>query len=167
MNPNYTSVLGDPWHCETPINLKPTFVNINFVDDNLHINDFIRDVNWNFTSIQQFLGELFILVNMHLKQIDSLATIPGFGKGRNVVSKVYNHINNSSSDDFSLRGWKNLRNAALKANFFAWLFFYGKIKTLDFLNSLNLVPSSCCAIYGLHRETINHLFHSFSKILIF
>lgn len=45
VNPNYTSVLRDPWHCETPINLKPTFVNINFVDDNLHINDFIRDVN--------------------------------------------------------------------------------------------------------------------------
>lgn len=43
MNPNSISVLDDPWIFEMHVSLKPTFVNINFIDENFHINNFIHD----------------------------------------------------------------------------------------------------------------------------
>lgn len=45
MNPNFTSVVEDPWIFEMPINFKPTFVNMSLIEDILNLNDFIQVVS--------------------------------------------------------------------------------------------------------------------------
>lgn len=112
VNPNLTSIFGNPWIFEIPVNFKPTFIDMNLLNTNLHLNDFIRDGRWNFNGIQQSLNELFNPANMNLGHIDfnstnSWAWISSL-KGKSIVSEVYSHLNKSSHDYFSWKGWTNL-----------------------------------------------------------
>lgn len=140
VNRNFTSVLEDPWIFEMPINFKPTFVNMSFIGDNLHLNDFIQPDNWNSTHVQQFLSEHISFVSMNLGHIDSSSQNFQVWSSNNcrsiVVSEVYIYLNKSNAKGSPWKGWKNLwrLKTTPRAKFFFFLgfFFMGGSKLWDF-----------------------------------
>lgn len=50
------SFLKDPWCFEVPISLRPTFLNVDYVDNDFAIADLILNSNWNFIQISNLLS---------------------------------------------------------------------------------------------------------------
>lgn len=55
---------------EIPIQFKPTYVNMNLINEELSLSNFIHDGNWNFSSIHLFLSEHFNPPKLDLSSID-------------------------------------------------------------------------------------------------
>lgn len=56
--------------------------------------------------------------------------------------------------------WKKLWSirTAPRVKHFLWLLFKGCLSTYEFLYSINLGPRNPCPLYGIHLESIKHLF---------
>lgn len=153
-----------------PINAKSTFVNMDLLNGNLQLNEFIHNDRWSLTSLQQFLSPHITPRFTSLGRLDLQSHNHWVWSSNthvcNIVFEVYNTLNTSHTETAPWQGWKNIwrLNAAPMAKFFSWLLLHGRVKTLAFLNTMNLVPSPYCVICGCHREGINQLFNSCSKI---
>lgn len=59
IDPNCISVLHDSWFFEIPINFKSTFFNVDYVNSNFQVSDFLIDGNWNFEALHDLFGSNF------------------------------------------------------------------------------------------------------------
>lgn len=49
-NSNCISVLNDPWCFDIPINFKPTFINMDLIDVDIHISRLINESDWDYNA---------------------------------------------------------------------------------------------------------------------
>lgn len=161
MKPNCTLVLENSWIFDMPISIKPSFVNMDLIDESLHLNDFIHNDRWSLSHIHQFLSPHINFESLNLGSIDdnnhNIWSWSSKSQGHGIISEVYKTLNASQAHMDSWKGWKNIWriNSPPKTKFFIWLLLLGIIKTLAFLHNLNLVSNSCCGICGAHKKTSN------------
>lgn len=85
---------------------------------------------------------------------------------QNIVNEVYHYFNNANTKDFTGLAGKLFGTSMqllYRAKFFTWLVLHGRIQTLKFLNPINLISNPICAMCGLQKENIDHLFNSCSN----
>lgn len=165
-NPLMVSFLKDPWCFEVPISLRPTFLNVDYVDNDFAIADLILNSNWNFIQISNLLSihlasPLLILLQFVLKKtvrsgIIILMVTP--------LSLLF------ISSSFTVRGFmiiglvrKTSRIFWLPPKQFLWCFLHCKVKTPVFLHNVNVSHDMTCGLCGLSAENIPHLFENCCK----
>lgn len=143
VNPNSTSFLNDPWHNEIPIAFKPTYFNMSLDLENLRISDLHINDYWDFDKLHTMFGNhlnsLFLndsAINVNIPNV--WVWLPD-SKNLRHSAKVYSYLNLKAAKEHSWEGWTHLwrLNVAPQAKHFIWVMLKGKIKTLEYLYSLN------------------------------
>lgn len=101
MKPNCTSVLEDSWIFDMPISVKPSFVNMDLIDESLHLNDFIHNDRWSLSHIHQFLSPHINFESLNLGSIDdnnhNIWSWSSKSQGHGIISEVYKTLNASQA----------------------------------------------------------------------
>lgn len=110
VNLNCTLVLEDLWIFDMPINAKSTFVNMDLLNENLQLNEFIHNDRWSLTSLQQFLSPHITPRFTSLGRLDLQSHNHWVWSSNthvcNIVFKVYNTLNTSHTETAPWQGWK-------------------------------------------------------------
>lgn len=87
-------------------------------------------------------------------------------KTNKLSATVYSHLNCGQIDKTPWQGWGNIwkLNVIPRVKTFLWLLIQRKLKTYDFLYTLNLGHPENCVFCGLFRETDDHLFRLCHKV---
>lgn len=107
-----TSILKDPQCLEITICFRPTFVNMNYMDLNVHLADIIENGNWNFNCLNEFLSNNLNSPVKTLGQINPEGAkhwvwLPS-SNNISMVYTVYASVNSSKDTTNLWEGWKNL-----------------------------------------------------------
>lgn len=140
------------------------------IENNMQIADLIDDFAQNLSFAKTHLSNSVNSPIMNLSQIDpysknSRAWLPG-SNSNFIIYEVYFFLNGANSLEYKWQGQKNLwsLNTAPKEKIFMRLVLHGKVKTIDFLFSLNKTPNSYSVLCGINTENINYLFNHCSKV---
>lgn len=169
VNPSCTSLLYDPWSCEIPLALKPTFISMYLDLDYLSCSDFCLDNKWDHLRLTSLFGSLANEIISRLGQVDPNISNEWVWAPKTfthkIASTVYHFLNHIISDPVPWVGWKKIWPLKVfpLVKHFLWLMFNGRISTADYLHSINLGPRSMCVFCNLNYETPEHLFHQCCK----
>lgn len=134
INPNCTSVLNNPWCFEIPINFKPTFINVDLLDSNIHLADSTDDSNLNFSPNTRHLSNRIDSLIRNSSRIDpdrqKSWVILVSSKCYSIISAIYILLNDSNFSNYSWQGWKNMwkLNTPPRSKFFIWTLLHEKSK---------------------------------------
>ncbi|XP_039131954.1 uncharacterized protein LOC120268733 [Dioscorea cayenensis subsp. rotundata] len=148
----------------------PTFLNMSFDLDQITMADVIHNDSWVHADHNGLLSNILNFDLCNLCDIDPSSNnrwvwYLSLSKLK-ISANVYHTLNNTVPISDHWSGWKKLRSLKIapRIKHFIWLIFMGRLPTTDHLFNINLGPDTPCALCGLHRETIEHLFVSCPKI---
>lgn len=153
VNPSNISFLFDPWYFEIPLAFKLTYLNMDLDLNSMQISDLVYDVHRVIHAFQQVFGEHLNNEMLAHGKIDMERTNHWvwFPKAHcvRIPSKIYSHLNSNAAHCENWCGWDKLwrLKVAPRIKHFMWLMFKGKIKTYNYLHSLNLGPHSLCIMW--------------------
>lgn len=136
------------------------------ISEDTRIGDLVEENNWDSDKLQLIFGDhlnTFFMKEGSLNTHGNNQWIWFLDSCSGKTSKIiYSHLNSIASQYQSQEGWNHLwrLNIAPRAKHFLWLLTHGKIKTVEYLYSLNLG-----AMCNLDKETIDHLFLNCPKTL--
>lgn len=159
-----TSFLNDPWYFEIPINLKPTFLNMDIDYGDFQINDLLVDIHWNLDSLHIVFGNnindnILCQSSVNYEISNHWVWFPN-SKGPKVANKIYSFFNLSKGSADSWDGWGKIwrLKVAPRVKYFIWLLLHNAVQTIEYLYHLNLGPQTMCSFCNLLPESAEHLF---------
>lgn len=157
-------MLFDPWCFDVPLAFKPGIFNNDFIVNSLNLSDLIHGSNWDFNKLRLLFGDYASNVLANLSSIDTTApnhwVLSPWASNSNLATNVYSTLNRNLLSPNHWSGWKRLWSlrTAPRVKHFLWLLFKDRLSTFEYLYSINLGPRNFCPFFGLHFDSIEHLF---------
>ncbi|XP_039135720.1 uncharacterized protein LOC120273142 [Dioscorea cayenensis subsp. rotundata] len=162
-NPNLVNVWEDPWLLDLPLNYKPTFINMNVIDD-LAVNSFISENTFNSNACSELFGGSLSRVVLNETNFDIHASNDWvwrpISSKATTVAVVYDFVNSGRTSQLVWNGWQIIWKLKVvpRVKVFLWKLAHGKLPTGNYLFNLNIGPVSLCHFCNIHPENSTHLF---------
>ncbi|KAJ0986340.1 hypothetical protein J5N97_004696 [Dioscorea zingiberensis] len=160
---NSNSVLQDPWLFDIPLNLMPTYFNIDYDMSNLSIENLRTNSQWNWDYVN-IMFHPYMVDLIFEKQVDEDHNKVKWKwknktEGKSLTAAVYDEYR---FKDLAIpwNGWKKIWKLRVipKIKLFLWKFFHGRLPTIHYLSSIGIGLTDLCPLCKLFPETANHLF---------
>ncbi|XP_039113810.1 uncharacterized protein LOC120249385 [Dioscorea cayenensis subsp. rotundata] len=161
-NPSLTNVWDDPWILDLPLSRKPTFINMDIID-NISINSFILNASFNISNCSELFGNNLTHVILNNTSFDNVASNEWvwrpISSKASTVAAIYEHLNSDGPSTDAWVGWRLIWKLRVtpRTKIFIWKLAHGKLPTGDYLYNINIGPATTCHFCGLSSETANHL----------
>lgn len=159
-NPNHINVWNDPWILDLPLNRKPIYLNMHFIN-NLNINSLISDGALNLHTCSSFFGGNLNRVCLndvvfYTMVLNEWVWCPT-SSNATTVAAVYNFLNSEGDVHNYWTGWNHIWKLKVspRVKLFIWKVAHGKLPTGAYLYNLNIGPASLCHFCGLTLKLLS------------